>query len=525
MLSASVKRFFHTLLTGTLLASLGFSFGCGKKEITEADVLETARTQADAGGYAPAIATLESYLAEHPGAFPVIDALAFTALDAGDPAVAALYFKRAAEVDPSQPEYLLLAANAMRQSGDTSGAAAAYREYLTARPTDSGAWIQLAELNAGLGNRSAALDAYLQANRIQPNGNVQVAIGRNYLEAGNLAQAQVWFATAAQSDDAARPDALLGLLEIALRAQHFADAETLVATLDAESPGVLDTSTLASARADLAAWRKKQDEAAAAVAALNQRSAANGSTANAGTNTAGAEVPPEHEAAAPTDVATVEQEEGETGTETSETPPNDAGAIVSEKDDAIAVAEAEENGEQPANSSTSSTDSTTEEVKSGVTEIFRTPRRTYEEFVSLARSQVIDGNFSEAIRNFQRALARQNSDPDVWLELSEAQFQAGENVRAPASASEAIRRAPNDPQYFLQYIRVSAPTTPLARTIRELESARSRFPESPAVALTLAHAYEDQGSLNYAKRMYEIFLSLAPPTHPDRPEVEARLGR
>jgi tetratricopeptide (TPR) repeat protein len=537
MFSASVNRFFHTLLTVTLLASLGFILGCGKKEITEAEVLETARMQADAGGYTPAIATLENYLTDHPGAFAVIDALAFTALEAGDQALAALYFQRAAEVDPSQPEYLLLAANAMADGGDNSGAAAAYREYLTVRPADSGAWVQLAELNANLGNRSAALDAYLQANRIQPSGAVQVAIGQNYLAAGNLAQSQIWFATAAQAEDEARPAALLGLLEIALRANRYTDAQALIQTLDTEAPGYLDESHLAQSRADLAAWQRKQNEAAEAVAALNNRpqnTAQSGSspspdTSNQSSGTASTEV-------ADADRATEESTTAEASASTQATTPDSGGPVAATTDPTEASAEV--TNEDEADKDLAVTDveaDTAEEAEtatnetiapsSGVTEVFRSPRRTYEEFVSLARAQVMDGEFSEAIRNFQRALARQNSDPEIWLELSEAQFQAGENVRAPASASEAVRRAPNNPKYFLQYIRVSAPTNPLARTIRELEAAQNRFPESPAVALTLARAYEDQGSLNYARRMYEIFLTLASSNHPDRPEVEARLGR
>lgn len=511
MFTVSAKVFSKALLLGTLLVALGFSFGCGKKpEPTAAEVIETARLQAAAGGHTPAIQTLENYLAEHPGAFDVIDALAFTASEAGDPMLAAFYFARAAEVDPSQPEYLLYAAAALSESGDRAGAAESYRRYLTIRPADAAVWTALAELNENMGNRSAALDAHLQANRSQPSGASQVAIGRHYLQARNFAQAQSWFAAAAQRNDGYRDEALLGLTEIALRASRFADAEQLVATLDTEFPGAVDQSSLGDVRRQLSTWRRTLAEAEAAVAAL--------SAPPAPAETAPpAESPPEPDSSP----STPEPPAPDPSTPTEIAASQDTAAEVPESPtlpvDTTSVAAADPTVSEPMEPS--ETPETPEPVETAAP-----APQTFDDFLRLARRQVLAGDFSEAIRNFQRALARDSSRPEIWRELSEAQFQNEDHIAAPASASEAMQRAPNEPQYLLQYLRVAAPTMPQQRLVRELEAARLRFPTNPAITLTLARAYDDAGSRGYAERMYQEFLRLAASNHPNRPEVEDRLG-
>lgn len=511
MLSVSAKPFWKPCLLTTLLIALGFILGCGKKEPTQQEVLAGANARASAGDHAAAATTLENYLATHPGAFEVVEALAFTYAEANDPAMSAFYFRRAAEIDPSQPEYLLYAARALEQSGDSAGAADSYRKYLTARPGDAGVYRQLAEINLVQGNRSAAIDAYLQANRHEPGGDTQNAIARLYLQGGNQAQAQTWFASAAQGDPVAREAALLGLLEISLRAERYADAEELVLTIDREFPGAIEASPLGQARQQLAAWREAQDDAAAALAAITDVSSSPVSpslTTPAGQDedneTPSSETVSTAPAPGPSPAASEPiTEQGPTG----QPPPPD-------KDQLVAEVEAEfdqpmelfpDSGQTTGSGGAASASSRTGE---------------YQGLVQQARNLAAVGDHENAIRNFQRALARENSDPEVWRELSESQFQAGQYSRAPASASEAVRRAPDDPGFLLQYLRVAQRTLPQERIVRELEAARSRFPRSGAVALALARAYESQGSRGYAGRMYREFLRLAPPDHPDRAEIE-----
>lgn len=513
MFSVSAKPFWKPLLFTTLLIASGFILGCGKKEPTQSEVLAMAQAQMAAGNHTAATSMLENYLAAHPGAFDVIDRLAFAYAEAGDPAMAAFYFNRAGEIDPAQPEYFLYAAQALEQINDSAGAANSYRKYLTANPDDATVYIQLAEMNAELGNRSAALDAYLQANRHRPDGTIQNAIARLYLESGNQAQAQTWFASAAQSGGTAREVALLGLLEIALRAERFADAEELVQTIDREFPGAIELSPLADSRRQLEEWRDAQENAAEALAALDDP-------------VLGPAIPPPA-ATAPLDtdppsVATVEEPAAEAASpsdpeQPAEAPSPEAPPPSPPMDKEQLVAQAEARFE------TAQLFPAPEEQNAGTTES-SDRQREYGNFLEQAREQVVMGNLDQAVRNFQRALARNNSDPEVWRELSETQYQAGDFVRARASASEAVRRAPDDPGYLLQYLRVAQRTLPQSQLLRELEAARNRFPRSGAVALALGRAYDAQGSRGYAGRMYREFLRLAPPDHPDRAEIEALLN-
>ncbi len=495
MSTVSAKPFWNLFRYGTLLITLGFIIGCREHAPTQGEVLSQAQELSMAGDNAAAISLLEGFLQDHPGSFDVVDTLAFLYAEEGDSAVAAFFFSRAAEIDPSQPEYLLYAAEALEASGDPAGAVSHYEQFLSARPDDVAIHVRLAQLHESRGNRSAALDAYLQANRRQPSGEIQLELGRLYLQSGNRAVAQTWFASAAQASRETRPDGLLGLLEIAIRAQRYTDAEALVETLDREFPGYLNQSRLAQTRRQLATWRRSQQEAEAALAAMR---------------------PPVTEET-PLAVA-ANRAPAETTDPTPDTPPSpaegeDLSAMADEGIDRGPIALFPDPSEPPPAPAPTPTATPVPSVV-----------QAYENFLSQARTQAREGNHLEAIRNYQRALARNDEDPAVWRDLSHSQFQAGQNSLAAASASEAVRRAPEDPTVLLHYLRVAAPTLTPDRLLRELETARNRFPDSPGIALALGRAYDERGSRAYAGRMYQEFLRLAAPDHPARAEIEALLN-
>jgi len=499
------QRIKSSILFLTILLTLGFTIGCEKKEPTSSEIIEQADKLILDGNPLEGIQLLETYNTSHPGDISVVESLAFAYADQGDHAIAAIYFSRIAEIDPSQPEYLRFSAEALLAAGDRQGALNEYQRYLAARPQDRAIHLAIAKLYKETNNPSAAIDALLRANRINADGHLQNQIAEHYLNANNLTQAQTWYASAIQYDKESRTQGLLGLLNVALKAQHFADAEKLIKTLDTESPKALDASKLAPVRAELIEWRARKNAAEKALAALK---------------TAPASTAEEPVAAVPSDPKPSTPPESTPSIPGTSTPASEPESASSQSSDPA-----------PAESTTDTIDKSAlvDQVETVISSVSTeappppaTPK-TYEAFLKAARGDFTAGDYPSAIRNFQRALIRNNTDPQVWSELSESQFISGAYAAAPGSASEAVRRAPENPTYLLQYLKSSKEVITEERMISEAKAALRQFPNNPEITLILAQAYETAGNLRNAAALYHIFLDLTGETHPRYLEIQNQL--
>jgi len=462
-------------------------FGCADPEPTVDERVAQAETLLDAGQIDSAILILEQVQESNPERVDALEALAFAYSAQGDPMLASLNFLKIAEIVPSQPEYLLYAAESLLEAGDPKGAIDQYRAYLHARPSDRAIWVTLADLYRSRGRTTEALDAYLAAEQVEPRSQQRIALGRLYLQSGNLAQAQAWFARAIEGDQEYRDEALLGLLETAIRAKRFADAEALVTQIDEEYPGRLNRSELDSVRDQLAEWRRRQDAAKEAVAALE---------------------PPTRE----------------TPAETQPAPPpaasTEAGAAGPPSADAAEVAATEAEQTAPSPGDEEPTDAGEEDVTAAEVD---PPADDAARHLALARENSDQGNLAEAIRHYKRALVLNDSQPEVWAELSEAYLQNGDNRWAQATASEAVRRDPDNPRLVLQFIRAGQRTMNQQRLLEEMEKAYRIFPDQPEIVLVLARAYRDAGNRRNALLLYRRFLELVPQDYPSRSQVESEL--
>lgn len=505
-----------------LLAAFTFIFGCGERAPTADEVLAETEALRSSGRIGEAIAQLEDFDRANPGDLRIVESLAFAYLEEGDPATAAMFFARANEIDPSQAEYLLMAAEAWETAGEPDTAISVTEQYLAVRPNDRSVRLSLAETYHHQGNLDAARDRLLQANRNQPDGEVQVRIGALFLEGGNLAQAQSWFDSAARFGDEARDEALLGLLEVVVRADRFEDAENLVSVLDDEFPGRLDESRLAPIRGQLETWRLRQTAA---------REAAQGVLSS--TAEVVAQVSPEAPRTSPRPaVADGSEETAGVGTTAEANRSASGQAPVAEgrstplgsppdKEERVAAMEFTPPSDGPSGTGTRSLFPTGDAA--GM--VPAQASREYLALVESARTAFAEGRYPAAIKDFQRALARTSDSPEIWSELSEAQYRFGNFDAAPASAGEAVRRAPNNPRFRLQHLRVQEGSTPTALLIRDIEQAKRDFPQNPEFSLVLARAHEDLGNERFARRYFEEFLRLAPPGHPERAQVEQALSR
>ncbi|MEX0331950.1 MAG: tetratricopeptide repeat protein [Puniceicoccaceae bacterium] len=424
-----------------------------------------------------AISLLEKGLDSNPNRVDIMEPLAFAYSASGDPVMAAITFKRIADLVAEEPEYLLYSAESLLEADDRKGAVARYEEYLEVRPEDRAIWITLAELQADSGRMGEALEAFLAAERIQTRPVQQVAIGQLYLRSQNLAQAQSWFARALEGDADVRDEALLGLLETAIRSKRFSEAEQLLRQIDAEYPGRVDQSSLDGVRDQLAEWRRRREAALEALAALEEKAA--------------------EEAAARESSAEPEE------------------AVVAEAVETIpepvpeAVAESESEPEGPP------------AADEPVREVAAQPRP--EDHLAWARQYREQGDTEEAIRRYKQALVKNDNQPVIWAELSELYLETGQNRWAQATANEALRRDPQNPKLFLQFLRAAQRTMDPQQVINEAENGYRQFPEQPEIVLVLARAYADQGNARNAYMLFRKFLDLVPLEHPERANVEFEL--
>lgn len=533
-----LQSFFATRPTA-LLAALALALaGCGEKSSSPEELLIEAQAMSAAGKLGEAISLLELYDQENPGNFPIVEQLAFLYGEADDPATSAMFFARAAEIDPSQAEHLLFAAQAWQNAGDIDSTINLYRQYILARPDDHSARAALSDLYYLSGDLDEARNTLLRSNRLAPKSGVQVRLGELFLESGNLALAQQWFDSAARFGDDNRDEALLGLLEVVIRGNRFADADQLITVIDEEFPGRLDASNLAAIRPQLENWRTQQAAAVTAAEGLqgNRTPAVNAAAeqetpasdeANAtaeasGTTSSG-------EATAVDDRPTTESMTvAEVAANQEASPTTD----ISPPDKEERVAQVEANMEsfivpEPANPSDGplSLFPTDNSETSSSAIIASVPTgNDYSSYLAQARDAFTNERFAESIKLYHRSLARSSSDPVVWSELSEAQRRAGEYQTAIASAREAMRRAPDSPEIRLQFLRVAENVLRREAVLQEMEQARRDFPLQPEFTLLLARAYRELGSNRFAQRYYRDFLRIAPPSHPEFATAEAELG-
>ncbi len=466
--------------------------GCSQREASIEELILQAEDLQNVGQFEGAITILEGALEREPNRVDVLEVLAFAYAANNDPMLAAMNFMRIAELVPDQPEYLIYAANSLTDANDLVGAVQVYRQYLEKNPSDRAVWLILAKLQEERGNLSGALEAYLAADKVTASAEQQVAIARLYLQLDNLVQAQSWFARALEGDSDFRDEALLGLLETAIRSRRFAEADALLKQLDAEYPGLVDRSPLETVRDQLAEWSRRREAAKEALAALEARDPEE-------LQQAVEENQPEEPAAGESDVE--------------QTP----------------VATVEEPAEEPVEEPASPEVIETPVAVEPPVELVETPAPAVaagdsDGTVALARQRRDEGKLDEAIQLYKQALIENSNQPRVWSELSSLYLRAGNHRWAQATASEAMRLMPDNPEYVLQFLIAASSTMESNRFIEEMEQAYQKFPEDPGLLLFMGRFFADQGNFRNARILLEKFLEFAPPNHPQRTTVQMELA-
>jgi tetratricopeptide (TPR) repeat protein len=142
-----------------------------------------------------------------------------------------------------------------------------------------------------------------------------------------------------------------------------------------------------------------------------------------------------------------------------------------------------------------------------------------------AQSAEFDRDFNTAIRKYWAAISIANDEAEVWNRLARAYLVDGQLKNAETTALEAVRLAPREVAYTLDYLRVAQRSKNPEVFLSDLQTAYARFPGSPEITLSLARAHERiSEELMTARDLYERFVAIAP-NHPLVPEARAAIAR
>lgn len=570
MPKANLKKVISILLTATcvLLA------GCSSPEEKKAKRLQQAAELQATGDNTTALATLDTLSAEFPNDAEILRQIGDIHQALGNTAEAAFYLSAAYALNADDVELLYQTYRA-QENAQQSGAAAELLEALVKAEPDAitaELWRRLGEFRAEAQQTQPALDAYLKGvnpEQNTPAPETAVAIGTLFSQLDNLPQAERWYSIAANSDDPNALTALFGLLEIQLRNQNWAAAEAAIAQLDQQFPGAIDASKWASARGELNRWRDAQAAMQAELAKTNAAAETEEQTeeAKSDTETAAPEAHVKHDTPTSTTteagsatsgkaqiiedmqhaeaMADAPALETDSPTEAVTAPARQGKIVAFDPNIAIEPAEPELSIEvnydqqTPATSINYTVDSTNvddpaDSIQPENTEANRiTPSpirptanpRSLEELLAEAEQATDEDAFKNAITLYWQALGRANTQADIWNNLSRVYLMDGQTKNAETTALEAIRLAPDQTAYTLDYLRVIQYTKQSDDFLAELESAYERFPRSAEIALSLARGYERiSGNKSAARTLYQRFIELAP-NHPLNAEAKAALGR
>ncbi len=479
-----------------LFTAYFLQISCSQREPTIEESISLANHNLETGNTDQAINIFEDLNDKHPGMAIILEPLAFAYAEKEDNILAAFYFTKLGEVDPTQKHYFIYAAKSFIQGDDLRGSANAYRRYLEEYPHDQAVWKSLGKIYEDLKDSNNAIESYLQSYQLKPDGRTATQLGRLFHGMGNLIQAKNWYQAGLDLmiDDADEP--LLGLMKIALEQKDYSLAEEWLQKIDDEYPNLLATSPLFSAREELRIWRERQAKLEESLAEQNRLTKEIRAQSLVFEQDINENNTLSHSIEAHTSIDEYE--------ESNESP--------EEVSDEIPVSEIA--------SPPDLVDNTQE-----VAHILAVPPPlTSSSLLLEARELKASGNYKSSILKFIHSLALNDREASTWNELSETLELDGQLRYAEATSLEAIRRDTLNITYTHQLLNILSQDENLFRYFRELKNAKEKFPYSPEITLSLARGYNNIiNNPHNAIIFYEEFLQMAP-NHPqwEKANIESK---
>jgi tetratricopeptide (TPR) repeat protein len=559
MFNATLKRSFFILLILTLVGLAG----CSNPEEKRTQQIEAALELSKSGSHEEAIQMLEALALNYPNDPEILELMGRIYAQEGDHTMAAFFLEQAHVQKPEDVELLYETYQAVQAAGQPSGKILEKLADLSTETMTKALWVEIGRHRAENNQIEAALEAYLKGvdpDKETPSPETAATIGQLFVKLGNYPQASSWLEIAADNDDPSALTALFGLLQIQLSQKNWSDAEATIARLNKQFPGAVEASQWKQASDEIKRWRTAQQEMKAKLAAEEARKQAAEKAEQEATEIAQS-ASAESENAQSSDleageggksqvVADLEaaeamanqpaQEALTTGEATGESPAEskmiafDPSIAITpaDPDFSIDVSFDEESTAADTSFSIETDTDTTAAVETFVAEeeLPAAPPpveapRTLEELLADAGAAEMDRDYKSAIRKYWAAISIANNRADVWNLLSRAYLIDGQLQNADTTAIEAVRLAPREVAYTLDFLRVAQRSRPPEEFLSQLETAYDRFPSSPEITLSLARAHERISKDNFvARNLYLRFVDIAP-NHPLRTEAESAAAR
>lgn len=522
-----------------------FSTSCSNSEQKLARELEKASQYEQEGKLQDSITLLESLNDRNPGRAEILEPLAFAYSKSKQYDFAAFTFAEIAEMDRSNDMFYLQAAEHALLAGDEDSAIRYYKSFLLHNRQDSSSWEQLGKLQQGRNFYQDAAESFMEKHKLDPSGDTALKIAQSFLALGNLTQADRWFQSARGFGAEFEKDALIGLVETAYAKNQTTNLESYLEELKNKYPAALETENIRNLSAQLAEFQAERN-------ALNQmlQNSVTATEAEGTAEAAAAEpetskvTPAETETMVAANEATTATGEGEALALPAEEETNvtTVAQVNTAKEDLPQdMLEEVERTLQPEQA----TATTTAEVAANAEQTATiSPAQMLEEsfvedhiheavevlpenagMLERARFEFQSGNYQRASDLYWNYLSTDDSNPQVWRELSNAFLRQQQYRPARAAALEALRRDPQNLVYVFQHLRVLQRTESPERFLQELQNTRRRFPRSPDVSLALARTYGQVfNDLGNSRFYYQEFLRFSDLDHPSRNEANEALG-
>lgn len=481
----------------------------------------------------------------------------------GDYTMAAFFLEQAYALQPENVELLYATFQAQQSAGQATGATLEQLARLSTATMTPELWLELGRQRAENDQTEAALEAYLKGvdpAREKPAAATAAAIGQLFARLDNPAQASQWLEMAADSATPAARSALFELLELQLKQKNWLAAEATIARLDTQFPGAVAQSQWQQAKDEIKRWRaaqeamkaklaaeaeaKKQAAAEAEQAAEAAEAAASGPEGSGAADTAqGSEAAdePGSKTQAVADLAAAEAIANQPALESPADEPTEVSpGIIFDPSIEITPADPQpgltvsfdEAETAPATRFSFETDTANAADGTLESEAFQAERtppaeapKTLEELLSEAAAAEVARDYKAAIRKYWAAIGIINNRAEIWNRLSRANLMDGQLQNADIAALEAVRLAPAEVAYTLDFLRVAQRSRPPEVFLAQLETAYERFPASPEITLTLARAHERiSRNTVVARNLYQRFIEIAP-NHPLVPEARQAAAR
>lgn len=427
-------------------------------------------------------------------------------LQLNDPFTASALLLSAVEADPNNSKLLDAYFNALKAAEMDTDALLIQVAELSPGSLNQGEWLRVSQLYETRDNLNAAIQAhfrYLGSEEAQKTTPVTSAsiLAQYHQRLGETEASVPWLKIVAQSDSIEALPAQLKLLSIELNDKRWAALEKRISMIEARFPGALEGSSFSELPKIVA------DNLAKRSASSTTGQAEAGGNSVQSNKTGGIQDIDDLEAFANRIAEPMTRPSDPASASVLPLAEFNPEILIEPADPFLEVATLDASSSSPAS------------LNAPLSEA------AIETLIEEANRAVLNNELDSATRLYRRILEDNANRPVIWNQLAQIYLANEEYSSAENAALEAIRKAPENIAYTLNYLKIAKKTKSEIRFLSELSSAAKQFPNSPEIALSLARAYDRNSRYKFRAKEYYIKFITLDPNHPQRAEAEAAISR